>query len=342
MGRRPTTNLNLPSHMRKRVRGERVYYFFDTGEKPRKEISLGTDYIRALQKYAELSISAMHKSTVTFGDAIDKYTLEEMPKLAKNTQKGFKSDIKHISAFFSTAPIDQVRPMHIRKFLDRHKNIPTTANRCKRVFSTIWNHARGWGYTDLPNPCEGIEGHSLKKRMMYITDDLYAAVYKHANKPLKDAMDLAYLTGQRPADALGMTEFDLVNDVLIVTQDKTKKPLRIIVSGELKNLIDRIHARKESHEVVTGALLVNLQGRRLTAAMLRNYFDDARKASIAEDPEIEKYIKQFQFRDLRAKAADDVSDSRTEQEASDLLGHDNVKTTQKHYLRRGRTVSPTK
>lgn len=341
MGRQPTVNNNLPPHMRKRVRKYGVYYFFDTGEKPKREISLGKDYIVALQKYAELRVNVIAKAG-TFGDAIERYTLEELPKLAKNTQKIFRSDIKHVSSFFSTAPIDQIKPKHIRQFIDEHKAIPTTANRCKRVFSVIWNKARGWGYTDLQNPCEGIEGHAVVKSTIYISDDLYKAVYKHANAPLRDAMDLSYLTGQRPADALGMTEFDIIEGVLIVTQEKTNKPLRITISGELKELIERIHTRKESFKVVTGALLINQQGRRLTHPMLRNYFDEARQAAIVEAPEQKELIKKFKFRDLRAKAADDISDSRTEQEASDLLGHDNVKTTQKHYLRRGRIVSPTK
>lgn len=41
MGRRPSSNLNLPPYMRKRVRGVHTYYYFDTGDKPRKEIALG-------------------------------------------------------------------------------------------------------------------------------------------------------------------------------------------------------------------------------------------------------------------------------------------------------------
>ena len=44
----------------------------------------------------------------------------------------------------------------------------------------MWNHARGESYTDLPNPCEGIKGFSLAKRTGYITDAVFAAVYKHA------------------------------------------------------------------------------------------------------------------------------------------------------------------
>lgn len=77
--------------------------------------------------------------------------------------------------------------------------------------------AREPGYTDLANPCEGIKGYSLGKRTVYITDAVYAAVYKHASAPLRDAMDLAYLAGQRSADALKMTEHDIIDGHLIVT-----------------------------------------------------------------------------------------------------------------------------
>jgi integrase len=48
------------------------------------------------------------------------------------------------------------------------------------------------------------------------------------------------------------------------------------------------------------------------------------------------------FYDLRAKAADDTSEARGDQAAADLLGHDNVTTTKRHYLRRGKIVKPSK
>jgi integrase len=155
--------------------------------------------------------------------------------LADSTIRVQQSDIKHLQAYFATAPLDQVRPMHISQFLQKHKDKPTTANRCKRLFSTMWNHARGWGYTDLQNPCTGIDGHTLAKRMVYISDDLFDLVHSHASAPLQDALDLAYLTGQRPGDALKMTEHDIIDGHLIVTQAKTHQPLRIVISGKLKN-----------------------------------------------------------------------------------------------------------
>ena len=53
-------------------------------------------------------------------------------------------------------------------------------------------------------------------------------------------------------------------------------------------------------------------------------------------------IKKFWFYDLRAKAADNTMEQRGEQPASDLLGHESVRTTQRHYLRREKVVAPTK
>ena len=155
-------------------------------------------------------------------------------------------------------------------------------------------------------------------------------------------MDLAYLTGQRLADALRMTEHDIIEGHLIVTQEKTKQPLRIVISGELDDLVARIKARKETFNIVTAALLVNLHGKRMTPAMLRNHFDRARKLAPEKTPALAKDIRAFWFYDLRAKAGYDTSDDRCDQAASDLLGHDSVKTTQRHYLRHGKIVGPTR
>ncbi len=70
MGRRPTSNMNLPPMMRKRVRGKHTYFYLDTGEKPRRELALGSDYFLALQKYAELAIPQPVASNIKFGDAL--------------------------------------------------------------------------------------------------------------------------------------------------------------------------------------------------------------------------------------------------------------------------------
>jgi integrase len=345
MGRKNTRNLNMPPHMHPRTQrsGKVYYYMYRKGaDGKRQEIALGEDFILALKKYAELNVVVAPGTGASFADLQQRYLVEAVPKLAVNSARMYRSDIKHLMASFSAAPLDQIKPMHIRQFLDDHADKPTTANRCKRVFSTMWNKARGWGYTDLPNPCEGVQGHTLGKRTVYITDAIFDAVRGCASDPLRDAMDLAYLTGQRPADALKMTEHDIIDGHLIVTQEKTKQPLRIQIVGELAGLLERIQLRKARCKVQTAALLVNTQGKRLTGPTLRTHFDQARKDAREKHPKLASAIKNFRFYDLRAKAADDTADGRGEEAARDLLGHESVKTTQRHYLRRGKIVHPTK
>ena len=205
MGRPTTLNDNPPPYMRKRVRKYGTYYFLDTGGKPRTEIPLGKDYFEALREYASIMDKSANDATRTFGDAISRYRAQELPTKAVNTIRVMTTDLKYLEEYFGDAPIDEIRPMHIRAFLDKHRDKPTTANRCKRVFSAVWNVARGWGYTGLPSPSVGIMGYSLGKRDVYITDEVYNAVRNAATEELRNAMDLAYLTGQRPSDALRMT-----------------------------------------------------------------------------------------------------------------------------------------
>ena len=60
----------------------------------------------------------------------------------------------------------------------------------------------------------------------------------------EDAMDLAYLTGQRPADILKLKRTDLRDGALWVTQGKTGTKLRISVVGSLSDVMSRILSRK--------------------------------------------------------------------------------------------------
>lgn len=343
MGRKPSKNSNLPPHMRARKqRSGKVYYYLDTGEKPRREIPLGGDYIVALRLYAEHHQIGKDVKAAKFGDVIQKYQVEVLPTLSATTQRTHASDMKHLLAFFKDAPLGQVRPMHIREFLDRHKDKPTTANRCKRLFSTLWNHARGWGYTDTENPCAGIVGHALKKRQVYVTDEVFDAVRAHASEALRDVMEFAYLTGQRPADTLKARLDDIEDGMLSVAQGKTGKRLRIAITGQLAELIGRIQVRKAGHKTVHAQLLMSRDGKPVTKQILRTHFAKAKKAAAKAHPELAEQIEQFWFYDLRAKAADDTADARGEEAARDLLGHDNVSTTRRHYLRRGSVVDPTK
>lgn len=338
MGRVPTRNKHLPAGMRARHRPAGTYYYLDTGEKPRREIPLGSDYVTAVQKWAQLT-AAKAAAQITFKHVTDRYIRDELPRKAPATRKDNLRELAKLLEFFEDAPLDEIDPIHVRQYIDwRGQTAKIRANREKALFSHIWNFAREKGITNKTNPAAGIKGNPESGRDAYIEDEVYKVVWATAEAPLQDAMDLAYLTGQRPADVLKLSQSDIEDGELTVVQNKTGKRLRIAVEGELAAVIDRIKARK-----VAGMTLITRQGKPMTKAELRGAFDRARDAAVKAHPEMEVKIRAFQFRDLRAKASTDTEETRGMAAAKDQLGHSSEVMTA-HYVRhrREKLVKPTK
>lgn len=144
---------------------------------------------------------------------------------------------------FGAALIYTIRPQGMRTYLDLHgQTAKVRANRECALLSHIFNQARAWGYTDAPNPCAGIKGHKETGRDRYVEDDEFRAVWEKGHYTLQDAMDLALLTGQRPADVLKLTRADIRDSALHLKQNKTGQKLAIEITGELAQVIERTPA----------------------------------------------------------------------------------------------------
>lgn len=368
MGRTATRNHHLPRGMRARHRGEKTYYFLDTGEKPRREIPLGQEYTVAVQKWAELTLSKSRTGLITFRHVAERYTREELTKKSHASQKDNLRELANLYKFFDDPPvsIDEIKPLNVRQYLDWRvllsrqmkadknkaraaKGLPpikdslgdgkVRANREKALLSHIFNFAREKGLTDQANPCAGIDGYEETGRDIYIDDEVFRAVWDAAEPHLRDAMDLAYLTAQRPADVRKMSHADIKGGAVAVKQNKTGKLLRVSVEGELASVVERIKAKS-----VTGMKLATKgDGQSLTQGMLRGAFDRARDAAVLAHPNLAEKIREFQFRDLRAKAGTDTEESLGMAAAKDQLGHSSEQMTA-HYVRhrRGKLVKPTR
>ncbi|OCA57918.1 integrase [Xylella fastidiosa subsp. pauca 11399] len=310
MGRKPIKTGTIP---RFRVRPQKsgvVHYYYDHGGTPRKETPLGRDYGLAIKRWAELEHAQITPAiAVTFRHVAERYRAEVIPTKARSTQQMHHIYLNYLLQFFDDppAPFEAIRPVDIRKYLD-WRTSKVSANREISVFSHLWNWARSKGLTDLANPCAGIRRNKESGRDVYIDDATYRAVYQAADQTLRDAMDLAYLTGQRVADVIAMDERHIVNGALEICQAKTGAKLAITITGELAVLIKRIYR-----------------------------FDNARVAAgIAKEV--------FQFRDLRAKAATNKADLAGDiRQAQAQLGHTSVVMTE-HYVRKrkGAKVTPTR
>ncbi len=344
MGRKPTNSDSVTRLRKRKQRSGTIYYYYDIGGIPRKEIPLGSDYGLAIVEYAKLeksrTSSAIVQDVLTFAYVASIYMAEVVPTKSPATQKDNARELKQLLKFFDDppAPLEAIEPQHVVQYLrQRGKTAPIRANREKALLSAIWNFARSSGYTALANPCAGVKGHKEAGRDHYIEDEMFALVYKHAEQPLRDALDLFYLTGQRIADTLKMDERDIRDNRLAVQQGKTKAKRRIEITGELKIVIDRIMTRKDGHKIRTSRLIVMENGQPMTSSMLRRRFDAAREAAGVEKGE-------FQMRDLRAKAGTDKAESSGDiLQARDQLGHTTVVMTENYIRKRiGKKVTPTK
>lgn len=101
----------------------------------------------------------------------------------------------------------------------------------------------------------------------------------------------------------GMLHFEgVVRGRQTVKQGKTRAKRHVEITDELKIVLDRIMARKKSHQLRSTRLIVAIDGTPMTAAMSRRRFDMTREAAGVEKAD-------FQMRDLRAIAGTDKVES---------------------------------
>lgn len=346
---RNTENRDLPPGMVRRKRPRKNgtvwvgYYYRDVNG---KELPLGGDLDKARLKWAELEAKAKPADLKIMKGIFDRYERDIIPKKAPRTQKDNKAELKHLRTGFEGAPIDAITPSMVAQYRDA-RTAKTRANREIALLSHVFNMAREWGFTDRENPCAGVRKNKERVRDYYANDMVWAAVYGEAPQELKDAMDLAYLTGQRPADVIAMKKGDVEGDFLTVQQGKTSKRLRIQmqtdgVKNSLGLLIDNITARNKHH--LSQHFVLSKTGMRVSQQMLRNRWDDAREKAVAlaasegRAGDAEK-IRQFQFKDIRPKAASEITDIA---DASLLLGHSEQEITKRVYRRIGAVAQPSK
>lgn len=182
------------------------------------------------------------------------------------------------------------------------------------------------GFTTAQNPCQGVKGFKETGRSRYVTDEEFERVRSNAHPTVIDAMDIALLTGQRPADVLKIRRSDIRDGALWIAQNKGGARLGIEFTGELAALIERINQRPR--KAISAFLIQDETGQPLSRGALRSRFDRARTLAKAD----------FQFRDIRAKAATDTGDLAHSQK---LFAHKNRRMTE-HYVnaRLGDRVKP--
>ncbi|KFX79976.1 integrase, partial [Ralstonia solanacearum] len=206
MGRKPSNPGAIPRfRTRRNTDGTlRYYYEHDAVDGKRKVEPLGTDRVKALQRWAELEgkrTPSPHRDVYTFSDVAKEYRKRELSSKAAETQRQYDIYLTRLTASMADKPVDEITPADVADIWQstRDKRGTVTANRTKATLSAVLNCGRLWGMMKAPNPCTGVRGKKeAGRKAVLINDELYQSVYDVADQPLRNAMDLADLTSQRP------------------------------------------------------------------------------------------------------------------------------------------------
>ncbi|AJX32619.1 tyrosine-type recombinase/integrase [Burkholderia oklahomensis] len=342
MGRRAQTAGAIPRfRSRTNADGTKRYYYDHGAIEGRRFLEpLGTDRVVALQRWAELEgkrVPSAETTRHTFAMLDRAYRQRELPHKSLATRRMYDLFLTRLAAVIGDRELDTLTPADVASIwrATAEKRGVVTANRTKAVLSLVLNCGRLWDMMTIANPCAGVRGKKETGRQdILIDDELYASVYAVADEPLRNAMDLADLCAQRPADILGVQRSNIVKGNLIFRTRKTRAFVTIQITGELAKLIERLLAWRGSKVDVSPYLLRDEEGYPLTKGQLRSRFDKAReKAGINK--------AKFQFRDLRARGVTHKTIDEGLEAGQRLAGHSGPGMTAR-YVRGTRPVKPSR
>lgn len=288
---------------------------------------MGGDLNNAIAKWHELHIKP-YAAEDSFSAVAAEFEKHALPGKAIKTQREYTAALRRLKAVFKDAPMPSIRPGHVGALMHELRNTPKQANRIKATLSSMWNWSRSRGFTDAPNPCTGVDGYSESRRDVLVSDDMFWAIYDRADQVLRDWMRLDIVIGQRVSDILHIKRADIVINTggtraLRYRSTKTGTMGLMAIEGDLHGLIDELAKRQRK---ATGAYLLQTDaGQRVTYAMLRNRFDEARAAA---KKELGDGFTDWQMRDLRKTS---LNQARTLEEARRRALHTDSRTTARHY-----------
>lgn len=277
----------------------------------------------------------------TMRTLIDRYLTVVTPTKKPATQKPerrFAASLIDIYGHMSPASVTH-RVINKVKHATAAKRKVRTANAHLALLSHIFTMGIEWGALDehpmlnkkvrrLPN-----KGAAVNK---YIpTPDELAAALKHANPTIQAYVQIKDRIGLRMTDMLSIRLSDIRGNELHLTISKTGKPRIYEITDDFGYWIDRARRNNRS-KALSGYLFQTRQGKPYInaegdcSAFTSMWQRWQRKIA-------DKGLPRFAERYLRTKVA---NESESDLAAQHLLGHEDIKTTRKHYRTEADRVVP--
>ena len=264
---------------------------------------------------SKLSLSSNAISTLN--QAADRYVVEILPKLAKNTQIQYVAAIARLRPVFGHMRLIDIEPVQVYKYLDYRPD--TAGNREKAVLSTILSYCVRWGSL-AHNPIKNqVKRNPETPRKRYVEDYEVDAFKRHCSAFLKAYVDLKCMLGVRQAIMLDLQLSMWDGKILKTPEHKGGKPVNF--SGEpLAATIQACLDTRKNYKTRSLYILPTRQGTKYKS--FGSIWQPAMKAYMNAGGQ------HFTEHDLRRKVG---SDAETLEKAQQQLGHQNSSTTNRSY-----------
>lgn len=311
-----------------------AYYFVKSG----KWMPLAKEYGAALIKYAELVGAPPTVTTVK--DAMWHYIETRSSgrdKLADTTLDGYRRSAANIGAVFGHLALPDLTAADVFRYLTDKGNVQ--ANRDRSLLSAAYSHARRIGAfpKGAEDPTKGLEYRNPENpRNRYVTDTELDAIIAKASPKLGCIARFIELTGMRQGDALKVRMADLDDDGFTYWNSKSKKWQGLQWSDELTATVE--DAKRLWRRFGREWLFESRPKGKHAARGIGPYTPSGLRA-LWRVARTKAGLPDVRLHDLRGKAG---SDSGSDAEAQELLGHTDAKVTRRHYRRKVKRVKPVR
>lgn len=172
-------------------------------------------------------------------------------KLSVNSKHTYIYCAKRLVDELGDTDITTMRRSTFIAVQSRYRDKPAMANLLTRIASIVMSYAVDLDI--LPaNPVAGMRNLKTGTHIKWEPKEIRAAILANDRK-ISTAVALAWYTGQRESDILGMRWLDIADGYLSVTQEKTGQELKIKLHPDLIDLLEQIRdGDPEGYYIVSG------------------------------------------------------------------------------------------
>ena len=323
--------------VRKRLASGEVktYYFHRATDTALPSDPNSLEFLKAYAE-AQEKIKSVGRNKGALKELIHRYMIsEDFAGLKPRTKQDYKRQIIKIENAFGDMPIGVLNDSRVRgDFLDWRDGLAKASKKQADYAITVLGVILAWsmdrGLVAVNYAARPKKLYRSERASIIWSDNDIALFLKGASPELQLAMVLARDTGQRQGDLLRLTWAAYDGNYICLKQRKTGKEVEILVTRELRSLLNRVKVERAANGLEATTILTRPDGQPWKVDNFRHHW---RKATLLAA------LDGKRFQDLRGTTVTALADAgcNTIQIAA-VTGHSlkSVEAILEHYLARTR------